>query len=41
MTTDFRPVSRTAIITPSAAAVDPSYIDAFATSMPVSSQIIV
>ena len=36
-----RPVTRTAIITASAAAVEPSYIEALATSMPVSSQIMV
>jgi hypothetical protein len=30
-----RPVARTAIIAASGTAVDPSYIDAFATSMPV------
>ena len=34
-------MTRTAIITASAAPVDPSYIEAFAISMPVSSQIIV
>ena len=39
--TDRRPVRRTAIITASAAAVEPSYMEAFATSMPVNSQIIV
>ena len=36
-----RPVTRTAIIAASGTAVDPSYIDAFATSMPVNWQIIV
>ncbi len=36
-----RPVTRTAIIIASAAPVEPSYIDAFAISIPVSSQIIV
>ena len=41
MIAEFRPVSRTAIVTASAAPVDPSYIEAFATSMPVSSQIMV
>ena len=40
-TTDRRPVRRTAIMTASAAAVEPSYIEALATSMPVSSQIMV
>ena len=39
MTTLLRPVSRTDIIAASGTAVEPSYIDAFATSMPVSSQI--
>jgi len=40
MTAELRPVTRTAIMMASAAAVEPSYIDALATSMPVSSQII-
>ena len=40
-TTELRPVTRTAIIAASAAAVEPSYMEAFATSMPVSSQIMV
>ena len=33
--TRFLPVTRTAIIAASGTAEDPSYIDAFATSMPV------
>ena len=37
----FRPVRRTAIINASADPVEASYIEAFATSMPVNSQIIV
>ena len=41
MITERRPVRRTAIITASAAAVEPSYMEALATSMPVSSQIMV
>ena len=41
-TTDLcRPVMRAAIISASAAPVEPSYMEALATSMPVSSQIIV
>ena len=36
-----RPVTRTAIITASAAPVEPSYMEALAISMPVSSQIMV
>jgi len=35
------PVIRTAIMAASAAPVDPSYIEAFATSMPVNSAIMV
>ena len=41
MTDLWRPVTRTAIIRASAAPVEPSYMEALATSMPVSSQIIV
>ena len=37
----WRPVTRTAIITASAAPVEPSYMLALATSMPVSSAIMV
>ena len=41
-TTDlWRPVMRAAIIRASAAPVEPSYMEALATSMPVSSQIMV
>ena len=40
-TTPVRPVTRMAIITASGTAVEPSYMEALATSMPVSSQIMV
>ena len=38
---EWRPVRRMAIMTASAAPVEPSYMEALATSMPVSSQIMV
>ncbi len=38
---ELRPVMRMAIMTASAAPVEPSYMEALATSMPVSSQIMV
>ena len=41
MTAPLRPVTREAIITASGTPVEPSYMPAFATSMPVSSQIMV
>ena len=41
ITAECLPVMRTAIITASAAPVEPSYIEAFAKSMPVSSEIMV
>ena len=41
ITAPLRPVIRQAIMTDSGMAVEPSYMEAFATSMPVSSQIMV